>query len=117
MIVKIGKKDVDLVANAATPVIYERVFKQDLLKQIQGLENGENIALVKQCAFIMAEQAKTGNIVDLSKIGDAQYLDFLCGFGAIDFENSVEEIMGVFTGDAENADAESKKNSEPQPES
>ena len=42
-VVKIGSVDVEMLANAASPILYRQVFKKDFLKNMQEIneESGE----------------------------------------------------------------------------
>ena len=51
--IRIGTKDVDMVANGATPFIYKRVFRRDFLATTQT----EDMDVYTELAFIMAQQA------------------------------------------------------------
>ena len=91
----IGGKKLELTANAATPFRFRQVFKKDLL-QILGNEQkaeAEGIEAVTELAFIMAKQAEKA---DMGKLNEDEFINWLEGFGAMDFINSAEEILTIY---------------------
>ena len=110
--VTISGKDVEVLANAATSIVHQRIFDEDILVEYNKLyANGEvdeeNIeanakasALIKRLAFTMAMQAKyVGHEENLMKISFADYMKWLSQFDEVfSLEEATAEIMEVYTG-------------------
>lgn len=101
-IVKIGEKEIDLLANAATPIRYKMVFGEDIMvafNQINGKkrDEGEILDISSQLAFIMSKQA-TCNREELKGLTKEVYVDWLEEFGPMDFVNASKDIFDTYLG-------------------
>ena len=61
--IQIGEKEVNLLANAATPFRYKMVFGEDIMVALNQINNsrrdeGEVMDIAPQLAFIMSKQAE-----------------------------------------------------------
>lgn len=93
--VNVDGKEIELVANAATPFRFKQIFKRDLL-QILGNEEkaeSEGVEAVTELAFIMAKQAEG---VDMNKLNEEEFINWLEDFSAMAFINSAEDILSVY---------------------
>ncbi len=93
--VNVDGKDIELIANAATPFRFKQIFHRDLL-QILGNEEkaeSEGVEAVTELAFIMAKQAEG---VDMNKLNEEEFINWLEGFSAMAFINSAEDILNVY---------------------
>lgn len=106
-IVNIGGKDVKMVANGATPVLFKRVFKKDFLVESQQKNLDPN--LFQELGFVMAMQGQKKTQDLLKEISIDQYYDWLEGFGATDIITKVNEIFAIYFGQNVSL-SESKKN-------
>lgn len=100
--VKIGEKEINLLANAATPIRYKMVFGEDIMvafNQINGnkRDEGEILDISSQLAFIMHEQA-TCNREELKGLTKEVYVDWLEEFGPMDFVNASKDIFDTYLG-------------------
>lgn len=100
--VKIGEKDINLLANAATPIRYKMVFGEDIMvafNQINGnkRDEGEILDISSQLAFIMHKQA-TCNREELKGLTKEVYVDWLEEFGPMDFVNASKDIFDTYLG-------------------
>lgn len=110
------EKDVEFLANAATPLRYKQIFGGDLIQKFVDAKkdkNGEttyNIDFLGELAFLMAMQAKkkSDDSICLEKLSFDSYLNWLEEFGGMAIENKAEEIIGVYLGNA-HTDSEAKK--------
>ena len=93
--VSIGGKELEFKATAATPFRFKTVFHRDLLQILGDQERAEKegAEVVTQLAYIMNKQADGA---DMSKLNEDTFVDWLDGFGAMDFINSAEEILKVY---------------------
>lgn len=55
--VKIGKTDVELIANAVTPIHYTAEFQSDFYKDEQAMSEGNVALFLPRITYIMAKQA------------------------------------------------------------
>lgn len=117
-------KEIEFLANAATPLRYKMTFRQDLLTkfanaktEVDGVEN-YNIDFLSELAFIMAMQAEANSNekLKLDKLNFNSFLDWLESFDSMAFENKASELIDVYLGNV-HTDSEAKKNIDQQTES
>lgn len=107
--IKIGDKQVPMLANAATPIRFRQVFGKNLLKYFIGNESQEETAaMAGELAYIMA---KAGEGADMNKLSIEDYIVWLEQFDAMAFVNvdTVMEIMEVYQGNMDGG-SRAKKN-------
>lgn len=96
--IKVGGKEVDMLANAATPIRFRQVFGKNLLKYFMGDESNEEVAaMTGELAYIMA---KAGEGADMNRLSIDDYISWLEGFDATDFVDpaTVSEIIKLYQG-------------------
>ena len=98
--VQIGEKEVNLLANAATPIRYKMVFGEDIMVAFNQInsekrDTGEVLNITSQLAYIMNCQAEYDKRA-LSTVSKESYLDWLEGFGPMDFVNASEAIINTY---------------------
>lgn len=116
-------KDVEFLANAATPRRYKAIFGNDLLQLFVDAKREENgreiysIDFIQELAFVMAMQAKakSDDKVKLDKLNENSFVAWLEEFDSMALENKASEIMSVYMGNMK-TDSEAKKNIEEQSE-
>lgn len=103
--VKIGDKTIAMTCNAASPVIYRQVFKQDLLVFLQGMlkarqkkqELPEGTSEMFGClAYIMAKQAEKTTAECFRELSFDDYLEWLTGFAPLEIEQAGPDIMNLY---------------------
>lgn len=94
---KIGEKDVELSANAATPFRFKQVFHKDLFSILGNEQRAEQegFETISQLTYIMAKQAEKA---DLTKLNEDDFIGWLEGFEPMDFANSAEDILNAYMG-------------------
>lgn len=97
-VIKIGGKDVEMVANAATPIRYRQIFHKDLLAIITGSKKMNLGDFCTEIAFIMAKQAEKA---DMNKLNEESYIEWLEGFNPLDLYGATDDIWDVFNGTGE----------------
>ena len=115
--IKVGECNVEFCANGATPLRYKQVFHKDLLKFFdsaskEGVDDAFATETVMELSFIMAIQAKGG---DLSKLTQEEYYEWLSMFEANDIPQTASDIIDVYMGNTK-TDSELKKEDAPQAE-
>ena len=113
--VKVGDMVVEFCANGATPLRYKQIFHKDLLKFFdnaskEGVDDAFATETVMELSFIMAMQAKGG---DLSKLTEEEYYEWLSQCEANDIPQNASDIIDVYMGNTK-TDSELKKESAPQ---
>ena len=109
--VLIGTHEVELEANAATPIRFRNIFGEDLLTIISKgtVKGGIDLSVASQVAselvFIMA---KTAERADMTTLNKESMLEWLEQFEAMDVVDATEEIFSVYFGDSLST-VESKK--------
>ena len=101
--ITIGTKNIELVANAASPYLYKQVFHEDYLLQSRKLAEEEDSAVVDSTAadmfvklgYIMANQASAKDMTRLNYDG---FLNWLSQFEPNDVLEAVNEIADVWRG-------------------
>lgn len=100
--VQIGEKELNLLANAATPIRYKMVFGEDIMVAFNQInsekrDTGEVLNITSQLAFIMNCQAEYEKKA-LSMVSKESYLEWLEDFGSMDFVNASEAIINTYLG-------------------
>lgn len=100
--VKIGEKDVNLLANAATPIRYKMVFGDDLMVAFNQMDSkkrdtGEILNVVSQLAYIMNRQADCDKR-ELATMSKESFIEWLEDFGPMDLVNASKDIIEMYLG-------------------
>jgi hypothetical protein len=104
--IMIGGKAVPMEANAATPFRFKQIFHRDFLAlAAKGLEDAEAAELGTQLAYVMAMQ---GAKADMTKVNEESFFSWLDGFEANDIIIVLDQVMGLYNGNAK-ASVEPKK--------
>lgn len=99
----------ELLANASTPIRYNQLFHEDLLKSLTALTENtgtDTVEIVNRLAYVMRMQA-TGQTATMSM---NDYLNWLEQFDAFDLFGKSEEIIGVYVANLKGG-VNAKKNS------
>lgn len=75
--VRIGERDVDMVANGATPFIYKRIFRRDFLTTTQT----DDMNVYTELAFVMSQQAVKPMSELLNNLTVDDFYAWVEGFG------------------------------------
>ena len=92
--VKIGEKEVGMLANAASPYIYKQVFGEDFLVEVQKPTPASD--LFQKMAFVMAKQAETDKIAELMKVKLDGFYEWLGQFEPMDIMIATKEISELY---------------------
>lgn len=110
--INVGGCEMRLRANAATPIYYRNIFRDDLLNHLGEEEsNGARTEAVMRLAFVEHMQA-TNEPKDLRKIGEEQFVAWLERFEWKDVLTAGQEAVMLWSGQSEtlseskNAEAE-----------
>lgn len=100
-IVKIGDKEVPMLAMASVNIYYKRVFGIDPLVLQDGsreMTPGENINLYLGMGFIMAKMAELKDRQKMRQLNEDDYIDWLEQYDNADLINAVVDIAAVYNG-------------------
>ncbi len=103
--VRIGDRDVDFVANGATPFIYKRVFRKDFLTETQK----EDMDVYTELAFIMSQQAEKPMTELLNSLKIEDFYEWIEGFEAMDIVTKASDIFAIYQGQTKSSSASKKK--------
>ena len=95
---KLGDKEVEMVATAATPILYSEYFHEDAFKEITADEVSPSV--VQKMAFVMAKEAEHGGkaFQAFTSMKKEDFITWLMDFGPADFWNAGADIMELFSG-------------------
>ena len=107
-----GGREIQMQANAATPVRYRQVFNENILTYLTGSKPVEEAAeMVPRLAYIMTRSAEGA---DMNKLSREDFITWLEGFEATDFmEGATEEIMAIYQGQKIPESKSKKKTGQP----
>lgn len=102
--VTIGKHEVEMAANAATPFRFTQIFGDDFMSEITtDLTDAKATTVFTRLAYVMACQAEKK---DMSKCNEDTFVRWLEQFEFQDFVGALPEIAAIYAGTA-------KTNSDP----
>lgn len=109
-IVKIGEKEVPMLAMATVDIYYRHCFGEDpLIVQTQDAPDmARVIQLFQQMGFIMAKFAETKNRKEMLKLNEESYLEWLEQFERNDIIAALPDIRAVYDGEKRTVSEEKK---------
>lgn len=94
--VRLGNKEVGMLANAASPFIYRQLFKIDFLKEVQAAEVDPNA--ITRMGYIMAMQAEKSTTECMSKLTMDGFYEWLEQFDGLDIFMAADDIFSLYKG-------------------
>ena len=106
-IIKIGDIEVEMLCNAASPIFYKRLFREDFILKLQELQSGitetevqtkvdGNIDIFSQMGFIMHSQVSMTD-AQLLNLRYEDFVKWLSQFSPLDMINASGDIAGLYT--------------------
>ena len=95
---KINNKEVGLVANAASPIIFRQLFHEDFLSEVNGADSGKGLDLFQKMAFVMMKQAETSEIKELMELTIDEYYAWTVTLEPMDIMKNLGEIKKIYFG-------------------
>ena len=95
MKISVGDREVDFVANAATPIYFKRIFHKDLFTEMMSAGDSGDTESQFALAFVMAKQAE-GDRQTITALSDADFFEWLEGFSVTDLAVAMSDIVNVF---------------------
>lgn len=111
--IKVGDKQVPMLANAATPIRYRQVFGKNLLQYFTGeASNSEMAAVTGELAYILA---RAGEGADMNKLNIDDYIEWLEGFEAVAWidPETVKQVVGLYLGNMDGLSSAKKNQGRP----
>lgn len=104
--IKIGAVEVEMLANAASPIFYKRLFREDFLLKLQELQgsiiqDGDqtkisgDVDIFSQMGFIMHSQV-TMTDAQLLNLRYEDFVKWLAQFSPLDVINASGEIANLY---------------------
>ena len=94
--VKIGDKQIKMVANAASCYIYRNIFKEDFL--IKAQDKNPEPDIFQKMGFVMAKQAETNKMSELMNITIDDFYEWLVQFHPLDVLMAAGDISNIYMG-------------------
>lgn len=98
-LVKIGEKEVEMRATAATAIRYRNVFHGDIMTELIEMNpekiDAKVIEKIQQLGFIMAKTAEGAN---MSALTQDNYLEWLDQFDSVDLMTASKDIITIYIG-------------------
>lgn len=112
-VVKIGDKDVPMLAMASVDLYYKQIFHEDAIKlqSAKDFDEGDLINFVEKMGFVMAKFAELKNRKEMSKLNEEAFLDWLDQFERVDYMNALADIRMTYEGQSVTG-SDAKKNSD-----
>lgn len=124
---EIKDKNLDMVSNALTPILYRQIFKKDFLQQLTSLRKlkgkkredytdedyglaTSRAEMLTQLAFVMNQQAKIVQAEKLVQLTITQFYTWLMDFETDDFNDPtvMSGILAIWQGNSDDSHVESK---------
>lgn len=101
--VKIGEKEVPMLAMASSNIYYKRIFGEDpiRLQADKDLTSGEQIEFAMQMGFVLAKAAEAqGDRKKMLSLNEETYLEWLDQFGNDDYldPDVLANVVAVYNG-------------------
>lgn len=109
--IKVGEKNVPMIANAGTALRYKHVFGKDLIQELQQAQHdtSKGFNSLPELAFIMAKaaEAKEGK-ANMNLLSEESFIEWLEQFESMDVIQAAEGVIDLYMGNSE-ASVEQKK--------
>ena len=106
-IVVIGSKEVPMLANGASVILYKNVFHEDFLALMQKPQPPADMFV--KMGFIFAKQGEGMSMKEVNSLSEYNFLEWLEDFEPLDVLVATDSISELFTAQAE-------KTSDPKPQ-
>ena len=90
-LIKIGDREIEMAANAASPFIYSKIFQEDFE------QNVESVTSWRKMTYVMVKQAELGE-KELLKgtCTEEDFIDWLIEFEPMDFVELMEKATDLY---------------------
>lgn len=108
-IVEIGDKKIDMLANAASPVIYRRIFHKDFIMQMDPKGEVDTNA-ISEMGFVMYMQTQKTFKEIVDTVTEDAFYEWLAQFEALDVVMAAGAIFALFKGQEKTLVTQKKRN-------
>ena len=108
-VVKIGDREVPMLAMASVDVYYRNIFHEDPVKAQLSQDEGALVDCMMKMGFVMAKFAETHDRKEMNKLNEDSYLDWLDEFYRGDYLEALPEIRAVYENQKAPTSAEKKR--------
>ena len=120
--ISIGGEQVEIYANAATPLFYKHVFQDDLLRHIGSDEDSlVRTDVCMKLAYVLSKQAEGLSTGEMIKLKESNYIDWLSQFQYTDMLDAANAALYCFLGideeQAQGGDGEESSKNAPEEQS
>lgn len=113
-IIKVGEKDVPMLAMASVDIYYRNIFHEDAIKlQTREQDEGDIINFVLRMGFVMAKFAELKDRKEMNKLNEDAFIDWLDGFERSDILNALVDVRKTYEGQSITQSDAKKKDEEP----
>lgn len=112
-VVKIGEKEIPMLAMASCDVYYRQIFHEDAIKlqSKKDFDEGDLVNFVQRMGFVMAKFAELKDRKEMAKLTEEHFLDWLDQFDRVEYLNALADIRLTYEGQQIPA-SDAKKNSD-----
>lgn len=104
--IKIGEKEMEFKSSAATPILYKKLYKEDLLVDLSSLkgikdkyqQGAKMTELVDQLAYIMYAEANLSANELFMKLNLNDYIAWLMSIETAELEKNSASIIKLYQG-------------------
>ena len=111
-IVKVGNKEIPVVANAATAFIFKQTFKEDLLTFLTAEHSdGETTEMMLKVFYVIAKQAEITSMSELlkSEMNYEKFIEFISDFDMLETGDIALQVFKVWGDNSESTAEDSKE--------
>ena len=113
-LVKIGDKDVPMLAMASVDVYYRNIFHVDpIALQTKEMDEGTAIVFYEQMGYVMAMFAELKSSAEMRKLNEDSYLEWLGQFPRGEYISALPDVMATYNGQSVVRSEAKKKENEP----
>lgn len=114
-VVKIGDKDVPMMAMASVDVYYRNIFHEDAIKlqTNKDLDEADLINFVMRMGFVMAKFAELKSRKEMNQLNEDTFLDWLDQFDRSAYLEALGDIRMTYEGQAVTTSDAKKKEEAP----
>lgn len=94
--IRIGDKDVGMLANAASSYIFKQIFHEDLLTKFSEMGTNLDQNIGEKLGYVFAMQAEKNSIQELMKLNMETFLEWASGFDPLDIFEVSDTIVDLY---------------------
>lgn len=111
-VIKIGDKDVEMLAMASIDGYYKSIFGVDPLKLQTTLSEDDSaggIEFLQRMGFVMAKFAELKDRKEMLKLNEGAFWEWMDQFTRIDYLNALPNVQAVYDGEKITTSKEKKR--------